>query len=289
MLAWTQPTQLGDDFYFDFRNKSTASVAPLQAAQLTIQYIVQNYPAPYTLYLSGGVDSQAMLYAWHQSGVPYQTFSAVYNQNLNSHDLCDIEKFSKDLGVEVDYHDFDLIDFLETQHEHYANTYRCGSPQITTFMRLADLTDAGTVIMSGNFILKPGFGTGIPDRNNFSLYYYGLTSGRNIVPFFFLETCELAHAFDTEIPEISAEHTAGSYTDKVAAYSYYGFPVIAQATKLNGFERLKELYDTNPPRMPTVAERISRLPWQASDRNFDMLYRNKYEAKFFKYKYVTKC
>jgi hypothetical protein len=59
-------------------------------------------------------------------------------------------------------------------------------------------------------------------------------------------------------------------------------------TKINGFEKLKILYDTNPPRQPTIQEKISRLSNQTSNRNFDLLYRNKYESKFSKYKYFSK-
>lgn len=288
MLSWTNPTKIGEDYYFNFKNQSNLNLAPLNAAQYTVEYIAKNYPAPYTLYLSGGVDSQAMLYAWHRSGVPYQTFSAVYNNALNEHDLVYLRTFAAQHNIPVTYHDFDLLAFLANEHDAYANRYRCGSPQITTFMKLADLTEQGTVCMSGNFILKPKM-VGIPDRNNFSLYYYGLLSGKSIVPFFFLETCELAYAFETQIPEIMIHHEPGSYPDKVLGYQHYGFPVIKQKSKLNGFERVKDFYDANPPRQPTLEEKFARLSGQTSNRIFDLLHRNKYEAKFQKYKYVVRC
>lgn len=299
MLNWTSPKKIENDYYFKFRGKwrDRKVLPPFDAAIFTIEHIVKNYPAPYTLYLSGGVDSQAMLYAWHKSGVPYKTFSAVYNESLNEHDLCTLREFSAQHNITIDYHDFDLKSFLENEHDYYANEYYCGSPQITTFMKLADLTQNGTVIFSGQFIMKErNLGLlGIPDRNNWSLYNYGVKSGKNIVPYFFLETCELAYAFDTTLPEIREVHIDGAYTDKVAAYQHYGFPVIGQLdnltgytekkSKLNGFEKIKIMYDTDPPRQPTPQDRVSRIIGQISNRNFDLLYRNKYEAKFFKYKY----
>ena len=167
-------------------------------------------------------------------------------------------------------------------------------------MKIADLTTEGTVIFGGQYIMyqKNQGQLGIPDRNNFSLYNYGIKSNKNIVPFFFLETCELAYAFDVMLPEIQEFHTPGSYGEKVKGFQYYGFPVIGQVdklsgyeevkTKINGFEKLKILYDTNPPRQPTIQEKISRIQRQTSTRNFDLLYRNKYESKFSKYKYFTK-
>ena len=298
MLNWTSPKKIEDNYYFTFTPDNNKKLSALDAAFHTIEYITKNYPAPYTLYVSGGVDSQAMLYAWHKSGVPYQTFSAVYNQTLNEHDLCTLREFSELHDIKINYHDFDLISFLENEHDYYANEYYCGSPQITTFMKIADLTDTGTVIFAGQYIMwQKNFGRlGIPDRNNFSLYNYGIKSNKNIVPFFFLETRELAYAFDVMLPEIQLFHTPGSYGEKIKAFQYYGFPVIGQVdklsgyeevkTKINGFEKLKILYDTNPPRQPTVQDRISRIQGQSSYRNFDLLYRNKYEAKFLKYKYI---
>ena len=298
MLNWTNPKKLGDDYYFKFKDTDGEKLSPLEEAVYTVEYITKNYPAPYTLYVSGGVDSQAMLYAWHKSGVPYETFSAVYNETLNEHDLCTLREFSEQHNITIKYHDFDLISFLENEHDYYANEYYCGSPHITTFMKIADLTTEGTVIFAGQFIMKEKNRgrLGIPDRNNFSLYHYGIKSKKNIVPYFFLERCELAYAFDVMTPEILACHTPGSYGDKVKAFQIYGFPVIGQVDKLSGyeevkakitgFEKLKNLYDTNPPRQPTVQEKISRITGQASNRNFDLLYRNKYEVKFFKYKYI---
>ena len=296
MLDWTNPRKVGDDYYFTFKyqkkdGKKISPLSALEAAQYTIEHIVKNYPAPYTLYLSGGVDSQAMLYAWHKSGVPFKTFSAIYNESLNDYDIINLKEFSEHHNISIDYRDFDLISFLENEHDYYANEYRCGSPQITTFMKLADLTTEGTVIFSGQYIMyqKNNGNLGIPDKNNFGLYYYGIKSNKNIVPFFFLETCELAYAFDVMLPEIQQFHTSGSYMDKVKAFQLNGFPVIEQEKEkgFNGFEKIKTLYDTNPPRQPTIQEKISRIQSQTSNRNFDLLYRNKYEARFIKYKYVT--
>jgi len=298
MLKWANPRKIGDDYYFTFKDNDDKKLSPIDAAIHTIEYITKNYPAPYTLYLSGGVDSQAMLYAWHKSGVPNKTFSGVYNQTLNEHDLCTLREFSSQHNITINYHDVDLISFLENEHEQYANEYYCGSPQITMFMKMADLTTEGTVIFAGQYIMKEKYHghLGVPDRNNFSLYHYGVKSNKNIVPFFFLETRELAYAFDVMLPEIQEFHTPGSYGEKVKAFQYFGFPVIGQIdkltgytevkTKLNGFEKLKILYDTNPPRQPTFEEKMSRIPSQKSNRNFDLLYRNKYEHKFSKYKYI---
>lgn len=283
MLDWVHVTKVNDIFTFDFRCHNKKSIPALGAAHQTIYHIANNYPKPYTLYLSGGVDSQAMLYAWHTSGVEYQTFSAVYNFESNKSDLVALERFAKLHNIKINFQNFDLINFLETEHDEYANNYICGSPQITTFMKLSDLTPEGTAIFSGNFIHN---GHVWITSNNFGLYHYGKKSYKSIVPFFFMETMDLAYSFtDNDYTDT----ITSDYGKKVALYQGHGFPVLPQTSKLNGFEKIKEYYDETPPRQPSVQERMVRTDGQISVRNFDLLYRNKYERKFSNYKYNVLC
>lgn len=291
MIRWTNPSRIGNNLYCNFsKSDKIKNLSPLEASFFTINYITNNYPEPYTLYLSGGVDSQAMLYAWKISGVPFDTFSAIYNNHFNIHDLMHLKIFAKYHNITIKFKDFDVINFLEKEHDSYANRFFCGSPQITTFMKLADLTRMGTVIMSGNFIRQT---TGVPDSNNFGLYNYGEITRKYIVPWFFLETGELAHSFNNTQDEISyltkGLDDTGGYQTKVALYKHNGFPVLAQSNKFNGFEKLKEHYDLYPTSNPTISDRLMRTLDQTSTRNFDLLYRNKYEAKFSKYKYIIRC
>lgn len=283
MIDWVPVTKVEDTYTFDFRCTKEISLSALSAAHLTIFDIVKKYPQPYTLYLSGGVDSQAMLYAWHTSGVKFSTFTAVYNHDLNKHDLLPLEAFSKLHQIEIDYKKFDLFNFLETEHDYYANTYFCGSPQITTFMKLASLTKKGTAIMSGNFIrLK----VGIPDSNNAGLFHYNKLANKNFIPWFFLESMDLAHGF--AINDYALD-ISDPYYHKVALYQSHGFPVLPQQEKQNGFEKVKEWYDENAEVNLTVQDRLTRKVGQTSNRNFDILYRNKYEAKFSYIKYNMLC
>lgn len=300
MINWTLPRKYKDNYNFDFRLKNKIKSKPLKAAIKTVKYITKNYPAPYTLCLSGGVDSQAMLYAWKESGVEFNTCCAVYNKWLNDYDLVQLKEFAKREGIKIKYIDIDIIKFLEEEHDTYANKYECGSPQITTFMKIADTVKEGTVVMSGNFKIGA---TGIPDYNNFAMFKYGLYSKRSIVPWFFAETEELFHSFEHYYKEKDIILTEGfdsdgfdsepkeplqlQYEQKVNRYQYFGFPVISQKTKLNGFERIKQLYDMKEQGI-SKKDRIVRTPNQSSNRNFDILFRNKYELKFIKYGYNIK-
>ena len=299
MLDWIRVNQSENCYTFDLRIEDTINLTALEAAHFTINYIVNNYPPPYTLYLSGGIDSQAMLYSWITSGKPFSTLSAVYNDNLNSEDLLTLKQFSDLHGTKINYIDFNVIDFLENEHHEYAMKYLCGSPHITSYMKLLSLTTEGTSIMSGEFIQVGRTGL---DKNQLGLYHYGKLSKQNIIPFFFLETKELAYSFTVrkvlprykklQLPigmQQEINKTTRLYDLKVSTYNENGFPVLRQGYyKHTGFEKIKMYYDNpdNCKKQLFPKHRLEKLHTQKSNRNFDLLFRNKYEAIMAKYKYT---
>lgn len=278
-INWTDPKYdyINYTYKFDLRKKNDYNLPPLEAAIKTVNYIKDNYPAPYTLFLSGGVDSQAMLYAWYKSGVPFKTYSGVYNNNLNSEDLKYIKIFADQIGITINFVDFDLFSFLDNEHDFYAKTYYTGSPHYTTYLKMVDSLDSGTAVMAGNlfrprvyyynsktnkpikvFNFQPGF-----EKNNLALLHYVNFTNKNFVPFFFIETEYLTHSF-TVVPNEKIEESFNNmwlhsqsddqiavdismYQNKVAMYKYNGFPVIEQKNetrgKYTGFESVKDYYD----------------------------------------------
>lgn len=278
-VLWSNPTFDYDNFTFtfDFRNKNNYLLPPLEAAIKTVYYIKDNYPPPYVLYLSGGVDSQAMLYAWHLSKVPFTTFSAVYNDDVNLHDLECIKDFASSLNLSINFVNFDLYNFLENEHDFYARTYYTGSPHYTTFIKMVDNQKEGTAVMSGN-LYKPShyyfdsinnkpikvrrYVAGF-EKNNLGLFHYINKTGKSFVPFFFIETEYLTHSFSI-VPNKNIEESYNfllqerntgddnkinyaQYLNKVACYQNNGFPVIPQNNpergKYTGFEKVKDYYD----------------------------------------------
>lgn len=297
-------------YYFDFRYNNNNNYSAFESSQLTIKYIIDNYPPPYRLFLSGGVDSQAMLYAWHKSGIEYETYSAVYNYNLNEHDLVALKNFASLHKISVNFVDFDLIGFLRDEHDFYARTYLTGSPQFTCFMKMVSLQEHGTSIMSGNFLqlheidyMKDKKYTNYPCKNGIGLYHYARKAKNNFIPFFFLEQPYLAYAFTlTDYVEqfirsygnFEPDHATldlqlarlTPYLLKCAFYQSHGFPVLRQYKKLNGFEEVKKFYDDNYE-VPANVHKLEKLSTQHSTRVFDLLYRNKYEVNIARTKYLT--
>lgn len=282
MIDWVKLSNNQNDYILDYSKTKEIKMAALDAAIFTIEHIHQNYPPPYTLFLSGGVDSQAMLYAWLQSGKKFDTYSGIFNFDLNLHDLETLKLAADNWGTTINFQKFNLFKFLHEEYHKYANLYRCGSPHICSHMKMAETIKEGTAIFSGNFVLYGRF----IDRNIFGLYKFGKKSNKSIVPFFLCETEELAYSFIHE--QFNKTKHIDEYNHKVTIYKDNGFPVIEQLKKTTGFEKVKEYYDINFDNPCKNKLEYYLTAKQRSTRIFDLSYRNKYEWMFSKDKYLLK-
>lgn len=276
-----------NSYYIDLRNPYPETILTngLDAALKTIEYICNHYPPPYTLCVTGGVDSQAMLYAWIISGKPFETFCAKYNGDYNVYDIENIDIFAKKYNHQITYYDVDVIKFLATEHDYYAKKYKCSSPQYTTHMKFADMINKGTIIYSGNFMRNKAIKDVVPNYfyadTVWGLYHFARLSNQNVVPWFFIETSDVAFGFHNSD---KTNKNNDLYDNKVFLYEANGFPVIRQPKKTNGFEKLKEYYDT----WDVVKFGISSPEISRNYRNFDYLYRRPYKIMYRFLKYSVK-
>ncbi len=247
-----------------------------------ITRITETYPEPYNLMVSGGADSQSMLYAWLHSNKPFIANAVEYTINgqvFNDHDLVDLKIFADNNNIDIVYHKFEIDKFLENDLKDMAIRYECISPQICTHMKMSEMILDGTIIFSGNF----GAASQFYDYTIFGLHRYALWSGRNIIPFFFLHDKELAGAvtstktfdeIDVTVPDKfnnSNFHRKRylAHLEKIDLLTNHGFKIIPQETKMSGFEKIKDYYDSF-----TVPTNIKlKHGKQPSRRNFDLLYR----------------
>ena len=240
-----------------------------------INKIVNEYPEPYYLMASGGVDTQAMIYCWLQAKKKFRILSYYYNEIYNQHDLKTLNEFASNFDLDVEYRNFDLINFLDTDLMKYALEYQTTSPQMCAFMSICDKITDGTIIFSGNLL----------ELNSPSLNYTILGMDRyakkrkNMIPFFFQHDSELACSLFPHL--IKNKILMFSYQKKVDIYKKFcNVPVIAQETKYSGYEQIKNLYDTRYDLVtPLDKLQFSRLP---SKRIFDIHYRYKL-TKLIKY------
>lgn len=274
-MNWIHVTQIEEDtVVVNMAVSSSHSMAPLEAAVYTVHEIVQSYPPPYTLMLSGGIDSQAMAYAWKQSGVEFQSVSVKYNNDMNSHDLESLTEFSQLHDIPIQYINFDLLTFLSDEYDHWASSYNCASPCICAYMKMSEEIKDGTVIFSGNFLSNTSTTQHILDYTILGLYRYAKQSTKSVVPFFFIETPELAYSFLPYTELVGGD----GYDFKSNMYRLAGFPIIPQPQKYSGFEKVKDYYDLHYSHLQSVKDKL-QFAGKRSKRTFDQLLRYPYERK----------
>jgi hypothetical protein len=265
-----------NQYHIDLINANPTRTPLLDVARRVITEISSSYPPPYHLMVSGGVDSQSMLWLWMNSGVEFIPISIRYTLNdgtiFNDHDLLQLDEFAVKHKLNIDYKNFNILKFLENDLWDYAEKYQCTSPQITTHMAMSEMVTTGTVIFSGNFIAHAVY-----DYTILGLERYANMSNRNIIPFFLTHDPELASG----LIQYEKPNNCIKYASKVLTLQKAGIPVIPQNNKLTGFEKIKDFYDNCHV---TGAERI-KYANKPSKRNFDIMFRYRLEDKI---KYVDK-
>lgn len=240
---------------------------PIDAACDAVKQITEEYPGPYTLMCSGGIDSQAMIYAWHKANVPFSIVSFKYVSNnivFNDYDLAQLTEFTDKLGLPVEFKTLDLISFLENELPEVAVAMDCDSPQINALIQVAQTVTEGTTIFSGNFICGNLIGF---NYTILGLHRYAIKQNVSCVPFFFVHTPELAYSltpYNTDLENYGNNYLAA------------GFPIIKQAQKYNGFEKVKDFYDSYSKEIP-LPLRMNAMN-KPSRRIFDILFRYPYSG-----------
>jgi hypothetical protein len=256
------------NYYMDYSGILPTNKPLLEVSTRVINDITKSYPAPYNLMVSGGVDSQTMLWCWLNSGVEFQVYSfrlvnscgKIYNE----HDYKNLQLFAENHSIRIKFVDFNIFDFLHNRLDVYAAKYTCTSPQITAHMAMSELISKGTKLLSGNFI--PG---GLYTYTILGLERYAKQSGFSVIPFFLMHDPELAGnliQYDTS----KRFKEPMPYSRKVKLLEAAGVPIIPQEDKFTGFEKIKDYYDK-----ATTLSYQDKIKYHAypSKRNFDVLFR----------------
>lgn len=259
----------------DFTNNLTpiSQVPPLTAATELVQYIIDNYPSPYTLMCSGGIDSQAMLWAWYKHGHQFNIVSVKYITKgvwFNKLDLETLTLFCNTYNLPITFKEFDVVKFLESSElKNVSTRYDCHSPQICTHIKMSEMVTNGTILFSGNYLsdLFRSLNYTILGMHRYSLL--AQTHARKIIPYFLLGTPELAYSFKRDAFGKLCCDTG--YNSKIDAYTDNHFPVIAQQQKFTGFEEIKKYY-RNYPNLLTARQKLVNKN-RDSREVFDVLFR----------------
>lgn len=256
-------------FIIDYSAARISDTPIDELATQAIRRITEKYPKPYTLVCSGGVDSQAMILAWLRSGVEFTIATGRFNGGMNDHDIENLWLLQKREGFDVQVLDLDVISFHENELMDWAKRYQCTSPQIMTHMYICSQIPTGTVISSGNYILKNGF-HGANTYMTFGLERYARLSGQSVVPHFWMHDQDLMPAFEMQRRKLSLPDDRTDYEFKCDLFRHCGYDVIPQIKKYNGFEKIKEYYDGQQVAYNT---RLKAMSYGPSTRYYDIVFR----------------
>lgn len=274
-----------------------------------IKKITETYPAPYHLMCSGGADSQAMVWLWYLSGVPFTINMVKYITDgrwYNRDDIVNLYQFCEtyDIPQPIE-HEFDVIGFLESpNYGELLSKFACYSPQVCTHIKFSELIENGTLLYSGNcleyqgelqngvmILNKPGWV--VKGLHRYASEINDTNDTKKIIPFFFLHTPELAFSIPSKLKDMvkslefdrpltdgldkksltPKEASLLHYIDKINLYRMSGLPIIPQAIKMTGFEKIKDYYELKklniPPKVKLQAAALPKNPMT----NFDFYFR----------------
>ena len=272
----------GKQRFVSYENLLFTDRKPIHVAIDAVKHIAKHYPAPYTLFASGGVDSQACIYSWLQSGIDFEVVFVKYENDFNMHDFLELELMQQQYGFKIKILEFNVIDFLTTKLKDYVTKYRTISPMLCTHFAISEIITDGTVVFSGNYC--PSYPTYVDYPTESWMNYLEVTK-RKMIPCFFLSDPELATSFykihNDEYSNIEKRFTDQSrningqanweYNVKCAIYKQAGFPIIAQSYKATGFEKIKDYCDVHFP--INLKERLVYSTMPGSKRAFEIKFR----------------
>lgn len=282
VMDWVKDWQ---EFYFDhydFRSENVTYNHPLHHSLDAIDKIKTYYPPPYTLMVSGGIDSQAMIYAWLLSKIKFNVVSIKYvsdNIWFNDYDLMNLEIYRNKFNFTLEYRESDILNFFDGKFYQIAEEFNCSSPQICSHIYNASLIEEGTIIQSGNFL-----GINQVPLNNpiLALHRYAKKTKR-FIPYFFLSTPNLAYSAHNFLKNTSISNP---YQLKMSLYKDNGFEIIPESRSFSGFEKVKAYYKKKFSDKLSLKNKLHAYP-NPSREVFDVLLRypllEKYDTKNIKF------
>lgn len=214
---------------------------------------------PIHVLFSGGSESEMVVRSFVEAGLPFRVSVLRYQGGLNEHDICYALDYCREVGIDPDIVDLDLLKFWETELFDYAELSHSVSPQFCPTMWLCDQIDGLPVIGGGEcFLAAADYDEGggsrpvrLGDPRWFlwerekvaSWYRFLMIRNRPGLGGFFQYTPELMWAFlvDGWTQRLVRGQIAGEVENeatKLRVYQRY-FPLRVR-TKYTGFEKVMD-------------------------------------------------
>lgn len=216
-----------------------------------------NNPA---LCLSGGIDSQSMVYAWLEAGLKFDVVSCVFDNDLNKHDVDTAIEFCKIHDINLKLIPVNVVQFLNRENLDYAVKYKSSSPQFNVHYKFFNiLRDMGyTGACCGGVALfkdEDKWGTNFK-YNIFNFMNYVEQSGFMVQGSFLSYYPELTWSIGLLTKHVDLPRTGiygndlfdlfekERYKAKIDGYTKAGFKIIPQLAAYTGFEEVKKYYES---------------------------------------------
>jgi|TARA_B110000881_G_scaffold209820_1_gene216524 hypothetical protein len=117
---------------------------------LNARAITERFPGPFDLMLSGGVDSELVLYCHKKLKLPINIFVAKYADGLNQLDFHEAMETCRIYDVKPTIIDIDLKKFFESgeAYDYYTKSY-CAAPGHLPHMKIIDCLDNMPIMADG--------------------------------------------------------------------------------------------------------------------------------------------
>jgi len=211
------------------------------------------------LCLSGGIDSQAMVQAWHEANLKFTTVIMVFKDGLNKQDSDHAKMFCEKNNYPYIELPFDIVNFLSRDNYSTSEKYKSISPHFNTHYRMAELLrNMGyTGVCCGGctpYNDKGGYGYNF-EKASFDFIriqdILGIAFQGSFLSFYPELSWSIAFLTDpidanTELNDTWEDYLFSNherYLKKVKSYQRAGFEIIPQETKYTGFELVKKYFE----------------------------------------------
>lgn len=210
--------------------------------------------------ISGGVDSQAMLQCFVESGCAFDAYTMVFKNDLNIHDVEYARKIANNYNIELREIEVDIKRFLIRENYNYGIRYKCPSPHFNTQFKLFDfLKNYGHsgICVSGDGIshIDDDWGQNIHYNSHCFINYSEINKIPIIGNFlsFYPQLCwaislqtrqlVLPDLFAPKQDNLNLKEQKMRYYDKINGYIRSGFKIIPQDNKYTGYELVKKEFE----------------------------------------------
>lgn len=240
-------------------------------AILSASKVVGNNPV---ICLSGGIDSQAMLYMWEEQNIPYTAVTFDFGNGFNSHELEDAQRYATLHNIPLKIIKLDVMRFLSRDLKKFVKEYDMLSPQFSVhayFLETIRKLGYTGAVFGGNGLVptEDSLDFRLTETQLLDLEKYSTNSGFPVLPSFlnFDKDLCIALALGTPLNEYdhNPENPASKinydpilrslvpvveisakikYQSKIQSYKNIGCQIVPQDFKKTGFEQIKDYYNS---------------------------------------------